>query len=278
MRESQIIQQTPGLPATTDSLISDFHSLGIISGQTLLVHSSLSSLGWVVGGTAAVIHALLDTLSPSGTLVMPTHSAHLSDPAIWRNPPVPESWWRAIRQSMPAYDPQTTPTRRMGAIADTFRTFPGAIRSGHPQYSFTALGPNAKQITEDHQIGDGLGRKSPLGKLYDLNAHILLLGVTHASNTSLHLAEVLAFADSLPKIKSAAPIFQNNRREWVEFEEQEFESDDFPDVGEAFAAATYLIQSGNIAQAPSLLMPQRPLVDFATQWFVENRTCGDSMD
>jgi aminoglycoside 3-N-acetyltransferase len=98
------------VPITLSSLKDDFKSLGIREGSTLLVHSSLSSLGWVCGGAVAVIQALEDTLGDEGTLVMPTLSANLSDPSIWQHPTVPESWWETIRRELPAYDPDLTPT------------------------------------------------------------------------------------------------------------------------------------------------------------------------
>ena len=120
MPEGQVVDKTKAL-ATVESLQTDFKALGIEKGMVLLVHSSLSAVGWVCGGAVAVILALQEVLGKTGTLVMPTHSTDLSDPSQWKNPPVPESWWQTIRETMPAYDPDLTPTRSMGKIAETFR-------------------------------------------------------------------------------------------------------------------------------------------------------------
>src|ERR1700757_4146836 len=101
--EAKVIENTKGLPATSRSIIEDLVSLGIRRGNVLLIHSSLSALGWVCGGAPAVIYALLDTLGATGTLAMPTHSTHLTDPATWTSPPVPDSWWQIIREQTLPY-------------------------------------------------------------------------------------------------------------------------------------------------------------------------------
>src|SRR5215467_1319735 len=123
-------------PRTRASLAADLRALGLRPGSVVIVHSSLSSLGWVCGGPVAVVEALLDVLGPNGTLVVPTHSGDNSDPAEWRRPPVPETWWPIIREHMPAYDPARTPSTGVGIIPETVRTWPGALRSNHPRTSF----------------------------------------------------------------------------------------------------------------------------------------------
>ena len=130
MSEEAVIDR--GGPVTVASLTRDLHALGVEPGMTLLVHSSLSSLGWVCGGAQAAIEALTAALGPDGTLAMPAFSTGLTDPSEWEKPPVPESWWQPIRDSMPAFDKRVTPTRAMGAIAELFRTLPDVLRSDHP--------------------------------------------------------------------------------------------------------------------------------------------------
>ena len=98
------------------------------------MHSSRSSVGFVAGGPQAIVQAVLDVLGMEGTLVVPTHTSENTDPASWQNPPVPASWWSAIRDESPGFHPSITPASRwMGILADTARTWPGAIRSEHPK-------------------------------------------------------------------------------------------------------------------------------------------------
>src|SRR5664280_871276 len=204
----------PG-PGTVDTLAVDLRALGVASGSTLVVRSSLSALGYVTGGAHAVVLALRDVLGPDGTLVVPTHSSSLSDPGRWENPPVPETWWPVIRESMPAFDPALTPTGGMGAVVEVVRHLPGALRSAHPVDSFCAVGPNAVFVTSHHGLANGLGEESPLARLYDLGADVLLLGVGHANNTSLHLGEFRSHIR--PTVTEGAPVLVDGRRAWVTY-------------------------------------------------------------
>ena len=153
---------------------------------------AMSKLGFVIGGAEAVIMALLAAVGESGTIMMVTNSSNNTDPSAWQNPPVPEAWWQPIRDHTPGYNPLTTPTRVMGQVPELFRNWPGTLRSAHPAFSLAALGPNAPYLVADHALEEGSGDRSPLGKLYEIDGHILLLGVDHWNNTSLHLAEFRA--------------------------------------------------------------------------------------
>eukprot|EP00727_Mastigamoeba_balamuthi_P002701 m51a1_g12428 putative aminoglycoside n(3 )-acetyltransferase (253) ;mRNA; f:799259-811251 len=241
----------------------------IMRKSTVLVHSSLSSLGWVCGGPVAVVRALQAALGPAGTLAMPSFSSDLSDPANWLRPPVPASWWPLFRSSAPAFDAAVTPTRGVGVVPECFRKFPGVVRSPHPTSSFCALGPAAASLASAHALSPSLGEGSPLARLYENGAYVLLLGVGHDRNTSLHLAE--GRAGVCGSVREGSPVLDGQgRRQWVGYDDLDYCSDDFARLGEAFAA-TGAVRVGTVGAARALLMSQRELVDYGVQWLAQNR-------
>jgi len=270
MTEKETIINKTNQPNTVSSLVTDFKSIGINEGMTLLVHSSLSSLGWVCGGPVAVILALEEVLTENGTLIMPTHSSDYSDPAEWCNPPVPETWWDIIRNEMPLFDKNLTPTRGMGKIAETFRKQNGVIRSNHPELSFAAWGRNKEYILQDEYYDFSLNEKSPLGRIYELNGNILLLGVDYSNNTSFHLAEYKANYPGKKYIKKGFPVFEDNKKLWKYFDDIDISSDDFNEIGLAYEKDNLII-TGKIGNANTKLLNQKKLVDFAKEWMEKNR-------
>ena len=271
MSELDAVSRAGDLPATTTSLFLNLRSLGVADGSVILVHSSLSSLGWVCGGEAAVVDALLAAVGDTGTVVVPTHTSHLSEPSLWQNPPVPEPWWPVIRESMPAFDKHRTSSRGVGRIPEALRAVPGACRSSHPTQSFAAHGKRASEICAKQSLEDGFGSDSPLGALYTANADVLLLGVGFDRCTSLHLAERLAFGTGQATVQTGSPLVMHGKRTWVRYSEPRWNDDDFEELGRAFERDSESVRTGKVASAEARLMPQRLLVDYAVEWLKLHR-------
>ena len=251
-------------PVTRNSLAADFRRLGLDAGQTVLVHTSMSKMGWINGGAVAVIQALMDVLTSEGTLVMPTHTEGFSDPATNLHQPVPEDWVEEIRDTMPLYDPRLTPSDSMGRVAELFRTWPDVLRSGHPQYSFAAWGKEARYVTEGHELSFSLGETSPLARVYDLRGYVLLAGVGHSNNSSIHLAEYRV--PNPPMKQSGVPWLVNGERVWVTFPDVDLLDMYTGRAGQAFEDENN-VTVGQVAAATCRLMSQKCLVDFAVGWF-----------
>jgi aminoglycoside 3-N-acetyltransferase len=267
MSEAAVIQKTPS-PRTRDSLARELRQAGLVAGMTMIVHSSLSSLGWVCGGPVAVVQALMDVVTISGTIVMPTHTGDYSDPAEWQHPPVPAAWWPIIREAMPIFDPRTTPTRGMGQIVEVFRTCPGVLRSSHPEVSFAAWGRKATYVTDGHGLDRSLGESSPLARIYDLGGSVLLLGVGYDRNTSFHLAEYRTPGSK--QVQRGAPIVEGEKRVWKVYPDIAFEDDLFIELGNAFEQTGHVTRS-TIGSAEARLFSQPRAVDFAVDWLAARR-------
>lgn len=250
---------------TPTSLKNDLAKLGIEPGMTIILHSSLKAVGEVCGGPVAVILALEDLLTEKGTLVMPSFNTNLTDPARWTSPPIKQSQLQTILDEMPAFDLDLTPTRKMGCVSETFRKQPGVIRSFHPHLSFSAWGRHAEDICGSHSLECGLGGDSPLARIYALGGHVLLLGVEHDRNTSIHLAEYDSRTNK-SRITEKAPMIVNGAKRWIEFDEIDLDNSDFQDIGAKFELDTGEVSCGSVGDAQAKFMSQPHLVDYARKY------------
>ncbi len=269
MDESELIGRTSAL-VTQKSIERDLRALGVAAGDVLIVHSSLSSLGWVAGGEAAVVDALLAAIGDGGTLSMPAHSGDWSDPSGWENPPVPQSWWDEIRAERPAFDPYGTPLREMGRVAENLLMRRATVRSGHPMHSHMANGRHAVHIVEHHPVDSSFGDGSPLGRLFDLDAKVVLLGVGHDRNTSLHLAEARAHWCGKEAVEFRSKVSVEGGDRQLSWMADDVDADDFGQLGEVLDESG-LVRRGMVGQAITRVAPMRQLVETAVPWFEAHR-------
>jgi aminoglycoside 3-N-acetyltransferase len=159
---------------TKTDLIREFSDLGLLPGDTILVHSSYKALGDVDGGPQTVIDALLDLLTPEGTLIMPLFNFDFCKGAAW--------------------DVRSTPSR-MGILTELVRKDPRAKRVFHPIYSFAIIGKHAEFLTGERYVSS-YGADSVFGKLRKLDGKIMVIGLRYTDSlTFFHHVEEMEGVD-----------------------------------------------------------------------------------
>jgi len=243
-------------------------SVGVVPGDTVAFHSSLSSMGHVVHGADTVIDGFLDAVGPEGTVAVPTLWYHGTDPPMRF-----EEW--DIHAS-PAY---------IGRIPETFRQRPDSIRSDNPSHSVSAVGRRAEELTRDH--GKWGPRPSPWGRqafaeaspwqrLYEWNAAYCFIGVDFTVNTMRHFMEAVLIVralDNAPAAERAAlearVVDWQKPGVWPHHKSRV--------MGERLAAAG-LVRFGRIGSATLRCTRAHDMVDYALglfasepeKWFDEN--------
>jgi len=167
------MQRLQGRALDQAGIVATLRRLGIKPGDTLIVHSSLSRLGFVEGGVDAVVRALQEAVGANGTLGAPT---------FWTVDP------NTVEEGT-LFDAVQGKSQQ-GIISERIRHLPGALRSLHPTHSATFVGPRARELTAEHHRDETpVGPHSPYRKLVDVGGKILLLGVSLEYLTSFHTIE-----------------------------------------------------------------------------------------
>jgi aminoglycoside 3-N-acetyltransferase len=166
---------------TQTDIIADLEAMGLKAGDSVMVHSSLSSIGHVEGGALTVVEAFLELLGPEGTLMVPTFT----------------------HSGCQYFDPLVTPSLN-GAITEAARHVSGAVRSLHPTHAATAIGPDAESLVDDLDRG-ALGKDCALDRLCKKGGYVLLLGVDQKSNSTIHVGEDYAGDDRHKSISPEKP-------------------------------------------------------------------------
>jgi aminoglycoside 3-N-acetyltransferase len=161
---------------TEQSVVDGLRDIGIRDGDFVVLHSSLSSLGWVDGGPETVVDAFLEVLGEGGTLMTPTFT----------NCFAPRNGLKRDKQG--PFDPHRTPSST-GRITETVRCRSGSFRSLHPIHSAAAIGMLAETLTRGHENACDFGPETPFGQSMRADATIVLLGVGQRVNSTLHAVE-----------------------------------------------------------------------------------------
>jgi aminoglycoside 3-N-acetyltransferase len=236
------VDQHIGLDILTEQLLG----LGVQSGGVLVVHTAFSRLDPIELGPKGLIDALQSAVGPAGTLVMPSMSDNDDYP----------------------FNPMETPCLAMGVVADTFRRIPGVLRSDSP-HAFAARGPKAAAIIAPHPPDVPHGPDSPIGRVHELDGQVLLLGVGHDANTTIHLAETMAGVRyRKPKYLT---VLEEGRPTRFEYEEIDHCCENFSFM-DAWLEEAGRQRRGLVGGAEARLMRARDVVELALQRLREEET------
>lgn len=226
---------------TTRSEIADqLRALGVQRGDVLLVHTSFRAIRPVDGGPLGFIEALRKALGPEGTLVMPSWPSNSDEP----------------------FDPMITPSSpSLGVVADVFWRLPDVRRSEH-LHAFAAAGPRGREITSDPLPLPPHIPESPVGRVRDLDGQVLLVGVGHDADTTLHLAELLA--DVPYRVLKYCTVLQNGRPVRIDYGENDHCCARFA-LMDAWLRARGLQAEGRVGHAQARLARARDIVAVAVE-------------
>jgi aminoglycoside 3-N-acetyltransferase len=253
---------------TPSQLVEGFRRLRLEQGQIVMLHASYKAVGRVMGGPNVILQALLDVLTPRGTLMMYAgweDLPHLDD--------TPPDELQVYYDEHPAFDPRIAhATRWNGILAEFLRTWPDVHRSENPENSMVAVGAQAEWITRDHPLNYGYGVGSPLAKLVEANGKVLMLGASLDKITLLHHAENLAKMRYKKVVHYQWPILRDGEKVWVEIEDYETGDPHDDYTFEELATAYVALNGGThglVGNAQSYLFDAEDICRFAVKWLEE---------
>lgn len=249
--------------SSKEEIIQQLMTLGIQKGMVLLVQADIRRLGYVIGGEQALIEALIEAVGYEGTLVVPTFTPQLLDPACQKKR-VGRTYWEDVRASALPFDRRLTLPLKKDTLAMQFLRNEGVVRSYHPLYSFAAWGKYAKLICDRHPLHFGLSQDSPLGKMVEFNGYMVLLGCEYERCCLFHLARYSG--DQLPIRLVSAPITGNKRTIWKDMLDLEYQTKNFSAIGEVMEERN-VVKNSYIGNGRCRMFSAREAVTLATAYF-----------
>jgi aminoglycoside 3-N-acetyltransferase len=237
----------------------------------VLVHASLNSLGWVVGGVETVVRAMLEIVGPLGTVA----AVASWDDIPFRLESWPRAWQRAYLEEMPGFDAELSSANgEYGRFPERLRTWPGARKSAHPDQRVVAVGRLADWLTAEHPLDDSFGPDSPFARLVDARGCVLMLGAPLRALTLLHHAEAIASVANKRRWSYSLPFATPNGTQWRTLSDIDVDRGPLPYAGVGKLAAAALAAGvgarGRIATAECHLFSAPELVGFAVAWLEEH--------
>lgn len=267
---------------TRAALRADLERLGLRAGDAVMAHGALSRVGRLLNGPDAVVGALLDAVSPGGTVLAYTDWDARYDELLDADGRVPAEW----RAHVPPFDPAASRSARdNGALPEFLRTWPGARRSASPGASVAALGARAEWFTADHPLDFGYGPGSPLARLVEAGGKVVMIGAPLDTMTLLHHAEHLADLPGKRVIRYEVPFASGGGVEWRTVEEFDtadpvvdaFDEDYFAAIVGDFLAGGRGAR-GRVGAAESVLVDAAAMCAFAVAWMEERAGPGAHPD
>lgn len=249
--------------STKEDLVRQLQSLGIQKGMLVLVNADTKRLGYLVGGPQILVEALIEVVGYEGTIVMPTFTPQMADPACQKKR-VNRTYWDEVRKNALPFDRKLSNPVQCDQLIHQFLRNDGVTRSYHPLYSFAAWGKYAKLICDKHPLHFGLSQDSPLGKISELNGYALLLGCDYDSCTMFHLARYNG--EQLPIKVVSAPIENNKHLYWKDMLDLDLEIKNFSEVGEVMEERN-IVRTTYLGTGKCRLFSAREAVTFATAYF-----------
>lgn len=248
---------------TKNELVSKLRQLGIKEKMVLETHIALSSFGYVIGGAQAVVDALIEAVGFEGTLIMPMQDAYNCDPTIWDAPIIDHHLHQTIRDNIPAFNRKESDGVEMGSVVDNFRRRDGVIVSNNPSLAYVARGRYAKLICDRQSLHFSLGEESPIARMYELNAYVLMIGVPYSKCTCLHLSEYRS--NYRPIVLQGAAVEIKGKRVWKKYLDIDLNSQIFNQIGYKMEEVID-IKSIMIGHAEAKLFALDEAIDFAVDY------------